>query len=38
MNVEQLLKTKGGEVTIIGPEKTIGATARCWLSGIRAWP
>ncbi len=28
MNVEQLLKTKGGEVTIIGPEKTIGATAR----------
>ena len=28
MNVEQLLKTKGGEATIIGPEKTIGATAR----------
>jgi CBS domain-containing protein len=28
MNVEQLLKTKGAEATIIGPEKTIGATAR----------
>jgi CBS domain-containing protein len=28
MNVEQLLKAKGAEATIIGPEKTIGATAR----------
>jgi CBS domain-containing protein len=28
MNVEQLLKTKGAEATIIGPEKTIGAAAR----------
>ncbi len=28
MNVEQLLKTKGVEATIIGPEETIGATAR----------
>lgn len=28
MKVEQLLKTKGAETTIIGPEKTIGATAR----------
>jgi CBS domain-containing protein len=28
MNVEQFLKTKGAEVTIVGPEKTIGATAR----------
>lgn len=28
MNVNQLLKTKGADATIIGPEKTIGATAR----------
>jgi CBS domain-containing protein len=28
MNVQQLLKTKGAEVTIIGPEQTIAATAR----------
>ena len=28
MIVEQLLKAKGAEATIIGPEKTIGATAR----------
>jgi hypothetical protein len=28
MIVEQLLKAKGAETTIVGPEKTIGATAR----------
>ena len=28
MDVEQLLKTKGTEATIIGPSKTIGAAAR----------
>jgi CBS domain-containing protein len=28
MNVEQLLKTKGVDATIIGPEQTIAATAR----------
>jgi len=28
MNVEQLLKTKAAEATVIGPERTIGATAR----------
>jgi CBS domain-containing protein len=28
MNVKQLLKTKGAETTIIGPDETIGATAR----------
>ena len=27
MNVEQLLKTKGAEATVVGPEKTIGSTA-----------
>ena len=28
MNVEKLLKTKGVDATIIGPEQTIAATAR----------